>query len=379
MFVLALGYVVTSCESASGPAAPRMGPVASIALGQFSCALTTEFATWCWGESTDRSTPTRKTMPDGVTFVKISVGNSACGLTSAGAAYCWGWNAQGQIGDGTVINREIPVPVQVPVGVTLTSIGVATGPYGNHACGLSSAGIAYCWGANESGQLGDSTNASRTLPGVVAMPVGVTFVSLGVGSQHTCGLTGGGDVWCWGENVQAGQLGDGANANRSVPVKVVTPPGVTFAGINISGYHGCGLTAGRAPYCWGWNSRGQLGDGTQTSRGTPTAVIMPAGVVFASIDAAYYHTCALATVGIAYCWGRNVFGELGDGSATTQRFEPASVAMPTGVTFTSVVTGWNHSCGLSSQGQAWCWGVNGVGRLGDGTTVDRPTPVKVLQ
>jgi len=215
----------------------------------------------------------------------------------------------------------------MPAGVTFTSVAVATGALGSHACGLTAAGIAYCWGANDSGQLGDNTNTARPLPAAVSMPAGVTFTSLGVGSQHNCGLTAADEVWCWGDNEQGGQLGDGTTEDRRVPAQVV----------------------------------------------------MPAGVPFASIDAGYYNTCALAVGGIAYCWGRNVFGEVGDGSTASQQLAPVPVAMPPGVTFASVVTGWNHSCGLSPEGQAWCWGINSRGQLGDGTTIDRSTPVKVLQ
>jgi alpha-tubulin suppressor-like RCC1 family protein len=345
----------------------------------FSCAQTPASVMWCWGDSTGAVTPSQKTMPAGVTFQSISVGNSGCGLTSVGAAYCWGFNDQGQLGDGTWTERAIPVPVQMPAGVTFTSIAVATGALGSHACGLSAVGTAYCWGANDSGQLGDNTNTARPLPAAVSMPAGVTFTSLGVGSQHNCGLTAAGEVWCWGDNEQGGQLGDGTTQDRLAPTKVVMPAGVTFASISISGHHSCALTATGAPYCWGWNSRGQLGDGTQSSRSIPTAVVMPAGVTFTSIDAGYYNTCALAVGGVAYCWGRNVFGEVGDGSTASQRLTPVPVAMPVGVTFASIVTGWNHSCGLSPGGQAWCWGTNSRGQLGDGTTIDRTTPAKVLQ
>ena len=373
------GYLVTGCDDATGLTRPPLGPIASITLGMFSCALTPANVTWCWGDSTDAATPSVKTIPDGLTFQSINVGNSACGLTSVGAAYCWGLNDHGQLGDGTLTPSETPVAVQMPAGVTFTSVAVATGAFGSHACGLSTTGIAYCWGANDSGQLGDNTNTPRSLPAAVSMPVGVTFTSLGVGSQHNCGLTAAGGVWCWGDNEQGGQLGDGTTADRWVPTQVGMPAGVALASISISGYHSCGLTAAGVAYCWGWNSRGQLGDGTQSPRSMPTAVVMPAGVTFSSIDAGYYNTCAVAVGGIGYCWGRNAFGEVGDGSTASQRLAPVPVAMPTGVTFASVVTGWNHSCGLSPEGQAWCWGINSRGQLGDGSTIDRSTPVKVLQ
>ena len=142
ILVALVGYLVTSCDDATGPARSPLGPIASISLGMFSCALTPASVTWCWGDSTDAVTPSEKTLPDRVTFQSISVGNSACGLTSVGAAYCWGLNDQGQLGDGTSTGSETPVPVQTPAGVTFTGVAVATGAYGSHACGLTAAGIA---------------------------------------------------------------------------------------------------------------------------------------------------------------------------------------------------------------------------------------------
>jgi alpha-tubulin suppressor-like RCC1 family protein len=264
-------------------------------------------------------------MPAGETFSTLAVGGyHTCGLTPAGLAYCWGGNSDGQLGDGTTTDRPTPVPVVMPTGQTFVSLGLSIGVY-NHTCALTPAGTAYCWGANFSGQLGDGTTTDQPSPVAVAMPVGESFASLAVG-----------------------------------------------------GYHSCGLTPAGAAYCWGTNARGRLGDGTTTDRWTPTAVLVPAGVTFTRLAAGVDHTCGLTPAGAAYCWGRNAFGQVGDGT-TSHRLEPVAVVMPANVTFASLVAGWDYACGLSAAGAAYCWGWNGRGRLGDGTETPRLIPVRVIQ
>jgi alpha-tubulin suppressor-like RCC1 family protein len=152
-----------------------------------------------------------------------------------------------------------------------------------HTCGLTSAGAAYCWGDNSYGQLGTTTNTGTDTPNptptAVSVPSGVTFVSLEAGVYHTCGLTSAGAAYCWGDSGN-GQLGNGTTTGSSAPVAVSAPEGVTFAGLAAGSYHNCGVTSAGAAYCWGFNGYGQLGDGTTTSRATPTAVT--AGLTFAT-------------------------------------------------------------------------------------------------
>ena len=347
-----------------------------------TCGVTPAGAAYCWGDggaigdgtTTERLTPVAVAMPAGATFTSVSAGGAhTCGLTPAGVAYCWGYNANGQIGDGTTTDRLTPVVVAMPAGVTFTSMSADL----THTCGLTPAGEAECWGGNDFGQLGDGTTTGRLTPTAVAMPVGVTFTSLVVGRYHSCGLSPAGVAYCWGSN-DFGELGDGTTTYRFTATAVAMPAATTFASIAVGDIHTCGLTPGGAAYCWGGNTLGRLGDGTTTPRLTPVAVVMPAGVTFASMSAGYANSCGLTPAGAAYCWGRNVFGELGDGT-TTGRLAPVAVVMPAGVTFTSLAVGFVHTCGLSPAGAAYCWGVNDGGRLGDGTTIDRLTPVAVVQ
>jgi alpha-tubulin suppressor-like RCC1 family protein len=289
-----------------------------------------------------------------------------CALAPSGQAYCWGWNANGRLGDNTTTDRSTPVAVQQG-GVTFASITAGA----DESCGLTSAGAAYCWGSNWAGQLGDNTTTDRSTP-VAVQQGGVTFASITAGWAHTCGLTSGGAAWCWGVN-WFGQLGDNTTTDEHIPV-AVHQGGVTFASMTAGWTHTCGLTSAGAAYCWGYNDIGELGDNTTTDEHVPVAV-QQGGVTFASITTGGWHTCGITGAGVAWCWGYNSNGQLGD-NTTTERDVPTAVQQGP-VTFTSITTGRLHTCGITGAGAVWCWGANGNGQLGDNTTTDRHTPVAV--
>jgi alpha-tubulin suppressor-like RCC1 family protein len=298
------------------------------------------------------------------TFTALSAGDSyTCGVTSAGAAYCWGFGGDGELGDGTTTQRLTPVAVQgglVFTAVTTAKVG--------HSCGLTNAGAAYCWGSNANGgQLGDGTTTQRLTP--AAVQGSLVFTALTAGGQHTCGVASAGAPYCWGNN-DNGEIGDGTSlTNRLTPVAV--QGGLAFTALSAGFQHTCGVTSAGAAYCWGLNINGQLGNGTASQRvTTPNAV----GGVFTVVTAGYYHTCGLTTAGAAFCWGSNSNGQLGDGT-TNQR--PSPVLVQGGLVFTAVSAGSSHTCGLTNAGAVYCWGLNGSGQLGDGTTTQRLTPVAV--
>ncbi len=314
------------------------------------------------------------------TFVTVATGGAhSCALTLAGAAYCWGRDESGQLGapgpsSCTLDAGVFPcarVPVAVAGGLTFTQI---TGG-GAHTCVLTGDGTAYCWGGNESGQLGDNSTIPRQAP--VAVATGLRFTALDVGASHTCGLSSGGAAYCWGRN-DRGQLGDGTTTNRSVPVAV--SGGLTFQVVTAGGFdigHSCGLVAGDATYCWGDNERGQLGIGTSDVVPHSAPTFVTGGLGFVSLTAGLgRHTCGLTGAGAAYCWGENTFGALGDGSTTDR---PAPVVVSGGLVFAQLRAGGfiGHTCGVTDAGAAYCWGENERGQLGDGSTTDRSSPSAV--
>jgi alpha-tubulin suppressor-like RCC1 family protein len=245
---------------------------------------------------------------------------------------------------------------------------------GQHTCALLSTGAVKCWGSNSYGQLGDGSTTQRTTPvDVSGLSSGVTAISAGY--LHSCALLNTGAVKCWGYNAY-GQLGDGSTTRRTTPVDVSgLSSGVTA--ITTSYHHTCALLNTGAVKCWGYNGSGQLGDGTSgTDRLTPVDVSgLSSGVT--AISAGYYSTCALLSTGAVKCWGTNTYGQLGDGTSGTNRLTPVDVSgLSSGVT--AISGGYYYTCALLNTGAVKCWGYNGFGQLGDGSTTQSLTPVGVL-
>jgi alpha-tubulin suppressor-like RCC1 family protein len=342
------------------------------AVGLHTCALTTEGGVKCWGANALGA------LGDGTTLDRIAAidvsglahgvaeigagGATTCARTRGRGVKCWGWNGNGQLGDGTLLSRSEPVDA---LGLTSIAAGLGTG--NTHGCAVTVGGGAKCWGKNSSGELGDGTLTERhTAVDVVGLTSGISRIVSG--EAHSCALTTGGGVKCWGHNSQ-GKLGDGTTAMRLTAVNVLgLAAGVTQ--ITAGAHHTCALTGGGAVKCWGYNGQGQIGDGSFANRLTPSDVTgLASGVI--GIAAGSYHTCALTSGGGIKCWGYNFSGQLGDGS-TFSRSTPVSVlGLTSGAS--NVVAGASSSCATTLAGSVKCWGDNTRGQLGDGTTQGRTT------
>ncbi len=277
---------------------------------------------------------------------------------------CWGDNSKGTLGTGDTTSHNVPVNVDV-TGITAAFTQVSVGDYST--CGVAG-GALFCWGDNPVGQLGDGTVAAKLKPVANAtLRTGVQQVS--VGSVHACAIVNGG-VYCWGRN-NHGQLGTGNTDNKLIPTAV---PGLNSGVTAISAgyYFTCAIHNGAAK-CWGWGANGQLGTGTGNNDAVSPQSVANAASGVTSIAAGGYHACAVIA-GYIKCWGSNTFGELGDGTQISRNYPSALLNNPSGAT--QVTAGKNHTCGIFS-GAALCWGFNTHYNVGDGTLTHRKSPGQV--
>jgi alpha-tubulin suppressor-like RCC1 family protein len=313
----------------------------------------------------------------------VSAGSEhTCGRTNQRATYCWGSNWVGEIGatTGELVNPS-PVEVMVrPLELTAISAGAAS------SCGLLNTGLPLCWGGGESSprpflegevlsvstgeficslRQGGIATCRDNEDGQPYQIQGPEFTSLSVGGI-ACGLAAHGAAWCWQKGSSVAEL---------------VPGGLTFTSITAGGAHACGVQSDGIAFCWGQNERGQLGDRTTISRAVPDSV----GDFhrWTQLSAGREHTCGVATDGEAYCWGAAGFGQLGynaappSGGYLNSPVRVRSAALPADVQWSSVTAGYEHSCGVTVEGLAFCWGNNTNGQLGNGTTLASMGPVAV--
>jgi alpha-tubulin suppressor-like RCC1 family protein len=288
---------------------------------------------------------------------------------------CWGSNNAGQLGIGSAAT-QVNTPTLVQPDPQLGQVDAGD----SHTCGVSKGlftfgppliGLAYCWGRNVEGQLGDNTNTNRST--AVQIAGGMGFLTVSAGGNHTCGVNGGNLVYCWGSGA-FGQLGNGSLANRKLLTQISGSR--LYTSVSAGFRHTCGLTDGFV-YCWGINNRFQLGDGTQVQRNVP--VPLPGSHRWTAVSAGGEHTCAIAVgepaanipAGAMYCWGRNSAGQLGNNTLADQ---PFARLVSGGLTWQSVAAGDNNTCGITTGSVLYCWGGNSSGQVGDGTTTLRAVP-----
>lgn len=300
-------------------------------------------------------------------------GGHTCGIDEAGVAYCWGGNGNGQLGVGDTEDRDLPSPIDTGA---LDGPVAAISPGSSHTCAVTVAGGAYCWGFNGNGQLGTGDNTVHTVPARVEADLLTDAAQIATGWQHTCAVDAEGAAYCWGSNF-FGQLGNG-----EPPIERHTPWPIDSTDIGsvaqIAAYAGssCAISTGRAAYCWGYNGDGQVGDGSTQNRRHLTPVVDDELGTVSRISMSPFHTCAVSESGVAYCWGSNGNGQLGDGS-TERRTVPAVVSGQLGEV-RDISAGEAHSCAVTAAAGAYCWGLNRNGQLGDGTTTQRPEPAAVV-
>jgi alpha-tubulin suppressor-like RCC1 family protein len=288
--------------------------------------------------------------------------NHSCAIYGSGGLHCWGSNASGQLGDGTTTDSAIPVVVPGLTGVTSVSTGRM------HTCALTQ-GAVKCWGDGGDGKLGNgTTNSSPSPVSVVGLStVSNQVVALAVGADFSCAqmqnvLSGASTVRCWGGN-SAGQVGNGTTSPQVfTPATVSGLTAVTH--LTAGSYFACAVTGG-AVRCWGSGISGQFGNGTIVGSSNVPAVAATGITNATMVTAGGSHVCAAnSATGDAWCWGDRSFGQVGDGMRV--RSNPISTPHYFGVSFrpTKIFAANAGTCAIVS-GQAFCWGLNNFGQLGN--------------
>jgi uncharacterized repeat protein (TIGR02543 family) len=299
-------------------------------------------------------------------------------VSSTGRVYAWGNNSNNQLGDGTTTGRSTPTLISftgLQLGETIRKVSAGQ----IHSLALTTNGRVYSWGNNNSGQLGNGSTSNRTSPGLISFPgilSGETIQTVVAGQLHSLAVTTNGRVYTWG-NGSAGQLGNGSTSyNSSTPLLVNFTgllSGETIQQVSGGAYHSISVTTSGRVYAWGRNVNGELGDGTTNLRLTPTLISftgLQVGETVQTVVAGSYHSLALTTNNRIYTWGDNGYGQLGSGTFTNRSLPTliSLTGLQGGETVQTVVAGSYHFLVLTSTGRLFTWGYNGNGQLGNGST-----------
>ncbi len=316
------------------------------------------------------------------TFTKVSKGNRhTCAIRADQKLYCWGYNTNGNIGDGTLVNKQTPVAVDAANNYTQ----IAAGNF--FTCGILSSGVLKCWGLNTNNSVGDNSTTQRTTP--VIVDSGTTYKYLAQPENYTmCAITTADVLKCWGYN-NYGQVGVGGTTNTATPT--IVDAGTTYGSVIASIGHTCGVTLGNVLKCWGQNSNSQLGDGTTIDRQLP--VIFNSGTSYSAVGLnGQGLTCGITLAGALRCAGARSAGLAA--SATEDGFGQSSnvTTVDAGTTYTNLYSGYSAICGRTNLGATRCAGDNVYGaflgsisalfttglQFGTGTASNTLTPIGYL-
>lgn len=364
---------------------PRLA-VQSPATGRISagrshtCAIAALGEVFCWGNNgfgklgngldTDTFVPT-PVVGLGAPAIEVAVGDDhSCALLTGGTVWCWGDNSSYQLGADRAAVPSSPRPRQVRGLSGVQHIGAGA----LHSCAVMGNQAVRCWGNNLFGQLGDGTRTSRPAPHPVTN-LRRQVVQVVAGETSTCALMSSGYIYCWGGN-QNGELGAGDFASSNTPRRVRSSVPASFIASGPS--HSCAIFSNARLRCWGFNGNGQIGNGSELSAfNTPTAPFQFTAPVV-NVAAGASNTCAVRQDGDIYCWGFNGRGQLGNGFQTSSAI-PVETLMPTSGQDAILALGRNYACAMAIDGHSWCWGDNESRQLGagEGRLLAETTPVPV--
>ena len=289
-----------------------------------------------------------------------------------GELYGCGNNYSGQIGDNTTTTSKVPINITQLSNVTFTQVAGGA----NHSMAIGSDGELYIWGKNDNGELGDGTTAKSLVPKEITLPNGVKPVQISAGSNHSMGIGSDGELYTWGYNY-SGQIGDNTTQNKLTPTKITLSIGVKPKQIICGGSHSMAIGDDGELYAWGKNDYGQLGDGTTTKKIIPTKITLSIGVKPKQIVCGGEFSMAIGDDGNLYTWGSDNFGQLGNGTSDYNTHNtPIKISLPNGVKPKQIASGYYYSMTIGDDGNLYTWGNNLFGQIGDGTFDNRVTSPK---
>lgn len=341
-----------------------------------ACNIASGGIVWCWGQNGNEGrigsqntgpeefSAVPVMVPGGFRFTQVSTyGRTTCGIRTDSKAMCWGSNNWGALGLPTGVASAI-VPQEVTGNISFRSISAGA----DQMCGISVNFIAYCWGNNQWGQFGDGKSVSNHVP--QAVNGGATFSSITAGSSYTCGLTNAFAGFCWGAD-GAGQHGNGLPISNGNTFSLTMRPmvGPQFVELAASNSLTCGRATVGSIYCWGSSTGGRLGSvGNATS--TPREI--SGGRTYRQLAVGAVHACAVTQEYEVFCWGMNGNGQLGqtlvNGSVAPVR--AGGTLLASEVAAANIATGSAAFTCAESKDRltTYCWGRNNYGQLGNGAT-----------
>ena len=337
---------------------------------------------WMWGAgscgelgtntNTARSSPVQ-TISAGNNWKLVSLGiggntgSVSGGIKQDGSLWMWGNNSIGALGTNNVITRSSPVQT-ISGGTDWKSISVSSG----FAGAIKIDGTLWLWGNGTSGQLGDNTLTNKSSP-VQTVSGGTNWRQISTGTFHSSAIKTDGTLWLWGLGTQ-GSIGNGALLNISSPVQTVLG-GTTWCQTSVGGAHSAAIKTDGTLWIWGYNSFGQLGNGTITNTSTPVQVAA-GGSAWKSIDLGGGSTSSIKTDGTLWMWGINTGGQLGDNTLTNKSSPVQTISG--GTNWRNISAGVFHTLAIKTDGTLWTWGTNTVGGLGNNTTITASSPIQTV-
>ena len=340
--------------------------------GYISCAIKLDGSLWCWGESLASADDIALSAPervnDDIDWRSIDVGTyHACAIKVDGSLWCWGKNLDGQIGIGfSTVDAYVPAPRRV--GTDFDWLSVKAG--GWHTCAIKTDNSLWCWGYNEYGQLGDSTQFYRDTPFQIGART--DWVDLTLNGYHTCASNKAGDVYCWGSNGY-GELGGGEEprlGTQNSYVPILTDNNNNWLEVAAGYGHMCASKTDNSVYCWGVNNAGQLGNQSYFLKAVPTEVVGNRDWRQFDTTSSGDTACGIKTDNSLWCWGRGVEGQFGNGSSGNDVYSDIPLQVDNAVDWAQIAVAYTHVCAIKMNNSLWCWGESAFGKLGIGSGQD---------